>query len=86
MAQDWTTSDLALVLALPAGPRPGERLQAALRDAIRQDVLGDGDALPATRELAAELGVADPAYFSRFFTRRTGLSPQQSRQAHRAQG
>ncbi|MEI3844384.1 MULTISPECIES: MocR-like pyridoxine biosynthesis transcription factor PdxR [unclassified Microbacterium] len=58
MAQDWTTSDLALVLALPAGPRPGERLQAALRDAIRQDVLGDGDALPATRELAAELGVA----------------------------
>lgn len=42
-------------------------------------------AAPAA-SLAAELGFDDPAYFSRFFKRRTGLSPQHYRQAHRAQG
>ena len=31
-----------------------------------------------------ELGFEDPAYFSRFFKRRTGLSPQQYRQKHQA--
>jgi len=42
-------------------------------------------AAPAA-SLAAELGFEDPAYFSRFFKRRTGVSPQQYRQQHRAQG
>jgi len=40
-------------------------------------------AAPAEK-LALELGFDDPAYFSRFFKRRTGLSPRRWRQAHRA--
>lgn len=39
-------------------------------------------AAPAT-SLALELGFEDPAYFSRFFKRRTGLSPQRWREAQR---
>lgn len=35
--------------------------------------------------LAAELGFEDPAYFSRFFKRRTGLSPQRWREAQRGE-
>ncbi|MBP9906727.1 MAG: helix-turn-helix domain-containing protein [Rhodoferax sp.] len=35
--------------------------------------------------LASDLGFDDPAYFSRFFRRRTGLSPQGYRQAHGGQ-
>lgn len=34
--------------------------------------------------LASELGFEDPAYFSRFFKRRTGQTPQRWRQAQRA--
>lgn len=40
-------------------------------------------AAPAA-SLAMELGFEDPAYFSRFFKRRTGQSPQAWRQAHAA--
>jgi len=35
-----------------------------------------------TSRLAAELGFEDPAYFSRFFKRRTGQSPQAYRQSY----
>ena len=41
-------------------------------------------AAPAAN-LAAELGFEDPAYFSRFFKRRTGMSPHRYRQAHSQQ-
>ena len=41
-------------------------------------------AAPAA-SLATELGFEDPAYFSRFFKRRTGMSPHRYRQAHSAQ-
>ena len=41
-------------------------------------------AAPAAR-LASELGFEDPAYFSRFFKRRTGQSPQAYRQTHGGQ-
>ncbi len=34
--------------------------------------------------LGAELGFDDPAYFCRFFKRRTGLTPQRWREQHRA--
>lgn len=40
-------------------------------------------AAPAAN-LSAELGFEDPAYFSRFFKRRTGMSPHKYRLAHRA--
>ena len=36
-------------------------------------------------ELSYALGFADPAYFSRFFTRRTGLTPSQFRIQHQDQ-
>lgn len=39
-------------------------------------------AMPATR-LAVELGFEDPAYFSRFFKRYTGQTPQNYRVSHR---
>jgi len=41
-------------------------------------------AVPVTR-LALDLGFEDPAYFSRFFKRRTGLSPQDYRRVHGGQ-
>lgn len=41
-------------------------------------------AAPAAR-LATELGFEDPAYFSRFFKRRMGVSPQSYRAAHGGQ-
>jgi GntR family transcriptional regulator/MocR family aminotransferase len=58
VAQKWTTSDLVLALAIPRGAGFGMRMQAALRDAVRGGVVRPGDTLPATRELAVELGVA----------------------------
>lgn len=42
-------------------------------------------AAPAEK-LALELGFEDPAYFSRFFKRRTGLSPRRWREQRRAGG
>jgi AraC family transcriptional activator of pobA len=40
-------------------------------------------AAPAA-SLAGELGFEDPAYFSRFFKRRMGMSPHRWRQTHRS--
>ena len=58
MAQNWTTSDLALAIGFTPERRPGEQLQTALRDAVRRGVLAGGDALPSTRDLAAGLRLA----------------------------
>lgn len=54
----WTSVDLSLAAEVAAGPRFGARLQEALRELVRRSVLGPGDALPSTRELADHLGVA----------------------------
>lgn len=58
MAQNWTSLEVVLALAVPQGARFGGRLQSALRDAVRDGRLGPGDILPSTRGLAAELDVA----------------------------
>jgi GntR family transcriptional regulator/MocR family aminotransferase len=58
MAQNWTSSELVLAVAVPPGTGFGRRLQAALRDAVRGGGLGPGDGLPSTRDLAAEFDVA----------------------------
>jgi GntR family transcriptional regulator/MocR family aminotransferase len=41
-----------------SAPRVRPRLEAALRDAIRSGRLAEGDRLPSSRTLAAELGIA----------------------------
>jgi GntR family transcriptional regulator / MocR family aminotransferase len=57
MAQDWTTSvDLHLDLGAAAGYRAG--LESALKEAILAGRLAEGDRLPSSRALAADLGVA----------------------------
>ena len=58
MAVEWTSSELALAVALASGPGIGGRLQARMREAVRLGTLGRGDALPSSRDLAAQLGVA----------------------------
>ncbi|WP_308258388.1 MocR-like pyridoxine biosynthesis transcription factor PdxR [Saccharothrix obliqua] len=58
MSQTWATSGLDLHLDLD--PAAGRRaaLEHALRDAVRTGRLAPGTRLPATRRLAAELGLA----------------------------
>jgi GntR family transcriptional regulator/MocR family aminotransferase len=58
MQGTWSTSvglDLHLDLA---GTRPRARLESALRDAVRSGRLAAGTALPSSRSLARDLGVA----------------------------
>ncbi|MGV0680457.1 PLP-dependent aminotransferase family protein [Mycolicibacterium fortuitum] len=51
--------DLHLALHIPAGRSPlRQRIATALVEQIRMGRLGPGDALPSTRSLATELGVA----------------------------
>ncbi|GIF76359.1 MocR-like pyridoxine biosynthesis transcription factor PdxR [Asanoa siamensis] len=57
MAFDWADFGVDLHLDLPAGERRAG-LEQALRAAIRSRRLAPGSRLPATRTLAAELGVA----------------------------
>lgn len=58
MALEWTSSglDLAVDLDVPLGRRAA--LEAALREAIRDGRLAPGIALPSSRTLAADLGIA----------------------------
>ncbi len=62
MADDWSTFGVDLHLDLTAGRDPGEGVRAALerslREAVRAGRLAAGTRLPATRALAAELGIA----------------------------
>jgi GntR family transcriptional regulator/MocR family aminotransferase len=66
MADDWSSSEFALLLALDPGPRYGARLQARMREALRSGSPARDDRLPSSRELASQLGVARgtvvPAY------------------------
>src|SRR5690242_7388672 len=58
MSSDWTTSGSDLTLSLP--PEGGRRqaLEEMLRTAVRDGRLAAGTRLPATRTLAADLGLA----------------------------
>ncbi|WP_042420585.1 PLP-dependent aminotransferase family protein [Streptacidiphilus anmyonensis] len=62
MSDEWSTFGVDLHLDLTAGRASGEGVRAALerslRDAVRGGRLSSGTRLPATRVLAAELGVA----------------------------
>src|SRR5215469_16385197 len=58
MQETWATSaglDLHLELS---GTRPRAALESALRDAVRSGRLAAGTALPSSRALAADLGLA----------------------------
>jgi GntR family transcriptional regulator/MocR family aminotransferase len=54
MAIEWSSSGLDLHLDWP----PGQALADALRSAVREGRLKAGTAVPSTRTLAADLGIA----------------------------
>jgi GntR family transcriptional regulator/MocR family aminotransferase len=56
--KEWANRGDELFLAVAPGPRMRERLEDALRDAIRVGRLPVGARLPPTRTLARDLGVA----------------------------
>ncbi|HET7386168.1 MAG TPA: PLP-dependent aminotransferase family protein [Nocardioidaceae bacterium] len=59
MSDSWATSVSGLDLHLDrSGPRVRAGLEAALREAIREDRLGPGVRVPSSRTLAADLGLA----------------------------
>ncbi len=57
MAREWTTG-VDLLLSLPPHFGRREGLERALREAIQSHRLSAGTRLPATRELATELGIS----------------------------
>jgi GntR family transcriptional regulator/MocR family aminotransferase len=57
MPETWANQEIDLHLEL-AGPRVRAGLETALRDAVRAGRLRPGARLPATRALAADLGIA----------------------------
>jgi GntR family transcriptional regulator / MocR family aminotransferase len=57
MPPDWASSD-ELLLSLDPGQGRRAGLEGAIRDAIRDGRLGEGDPLPSTRALARDLGLA----------------------------
>ena len=60
MAEQWTNSDMGLLLRLDRDlPEPlGSQLERSLRERIQSGRLRAGDRLPPSRGLAAELGVS----------------------------
>ncbi|MGA8115978.1 MAG: winged helix-turn-helix domain-containing protein, partial [Actinocatenispora sp.] len=57
-SEDWSIVGADLHLELSGGGPRRVRLEQALRDAIRSGRLDPGTRLPATRVLAADLGLA----------------------------
>jgi AraC family transcriptional activator of pobA len=91
-AEGWGVEDYARALAVTSG-----RLTAACRRAAGRSpmqLVHDQLMIEAKRnliytdlsvqEIGYALGFADPAYFSRFFSRRQGVSPQRFREARGA--
>ncbi|GAA4210298.1 MocR-like pyridoxine biosynthesis transcription factor PdxR [Actinocatenispora rupis] len=58
MADQWSIAGVDLYVDLDATRRRGAALTAALRDAVRSGRLAPGTRLPASRTLAADLGIA----------------------------
>src|SRR5215469_16241962 len=58
MQGTWSTSAGLDVYLDLAGTRPRARLESALRDAVRAGQLAAGTALPSSRSLARDLGIA----------------------------
>jgi AraC family transcriptional activator of pobA len=89
-AQGWSVADYAGALAVTPGQLTGACRRMMGRSPMQ--VVHDHLLIEAKRNLlytamtvqqiGYALGFSDPAYFSRFFTRGTGLSPKRFRQEH----
>jgi AraC family transcriptional activator of pobA len=90
LRESWSVSRYASELCITT-----DRLHAACTEAAGmapQEILHDRLMLEAKRslifttmsvtEIATDLGFGDPAYFSRFFANRAGMSPTAYRRAH----
>ncbi|MGO4145094.1 AraC family transcriptional regulator [Paenarthrobacter sp. YAF11_1] len=78
-SMDMTASELRHAVQAATGVGPKE-LVIQLRMSRAQSLLADTD-LPVQR-VATLTGYDDPAYFSRLFTKKTGVSPSQFRRDH----
>lgn len=76
-----TPSRLTLVCRRTAGAAPQALIHTRLLLEAKRQLLYTGMSLS---EIGYRLGFADPAYFSRFFTQRAGLSPKAYRQQKQA--